>query len=148
MKKKQPHTTTEEQMLEAALAFDAADAAGILKEYTNAAHEQLLETHDFNAKPSRSAKYFTSYAKNHILLEIWDQFIASDEAYAEQVCGVYASDWFGEMRRIDIVKNFAAYLEGYVSTFDEPCESCKEEIENVEKAEKLMHIFKPNTGLA
>lgn len=147
MKKKQPHTTTEEQMLEAALAFDAADAAGILKEYTNAAHEQLLETHDFNAKPSRSTKYLTSYSKNKILLEVWDQFIAHEEAYAEQVCGVYASDWFGEMRRIDVVKRFADYLEGYLEGSDiiyESCESCKQEIE----AENLMHIFKPNTGLA
>ena len=148
MKKKQPHTITEEQLLDAALAFEAADAKGILKEYTRIAHDQMLNTHDFEAKPSRSAKYITSYSKNKILLDVWDQFIASDEAYAEQVCGIYASDWFGEMRRIDIVKNFAAYLEGYLESFDEPCDSCKKEIENVEKAENLMHIFKPNTGLA
>jgi len=146
MKKKQPHTTTEELMLEAALDFETADAEGTLTEYMKVAHEQMLDTHDFEAKASRSAKYLTSYSKNKILLEVWDQFIAHEEAYAEQICGIYASDWFGGIRGIDVVKRFADYLEGYLEGYElnEPCESCKQEIE----AENLMHIFKSDIGLA
>jgi hypothetical protein len=148
MKKKQPHTITKEQLQKAALAFEAADATGNLDEYIQESHKEFLDTHDFNIEASRSAKLCTSYSKKEILLEAWDQFIACEEAFAEQGFGMHAYEYFGEMRRIDLVKNFVVYLEGYVSSFDEPCDSCKKEIENVEKAENLMHIFKPNIGLA
>jgi hypothetical protein len=145
---KKPHTTTEEKMLQAAIVLDNADGDEEVKSYLNFAHDKMLETYDFDLEPSLSAKRITSYSKNKILLDVWNQFIAHEEAYAEQVLGVFAVDYFGHMRRIDVVKNFASYLEGYLESYDEPCDECKCEIKQLEEAENLMEMFKPEIGLS
>jgi hypothetical protein len=114
---KQPHTCTQEQLIEARLNWKKAEYEDRTREHLDATMQKLVESHDFNSNPSRSAKYVTSYSKNKILLDIWNQFVAYEEAIAEQVFGVNAPEYFGEMESFDMVNIFSDYLKGYLEEF-------------------------------
>ena len=67
---------------------------------------------DFNSKPSAYANKVTSWARKNILLDMWNQWVAFEEANGEQVFGLPVSETLAKMSRIDQINSFASYMNG------------------------------------
>ena len=84
--------------------------------------DEFLEQHDYGVEPLRMSKMSTGWAKNNMLLDVWNQWLAWEEKQAEKV-GPYAEGqgWrhLGEMKRYEQLNNFSCYLTGYCGSMME-----------------------------
>jgi hypothetical protein len=120
------HTITEEQQNIIFLQDYQNDHDMVI---FNQRQEEFLKTWDFNSNPSKYAKQVTGWAKKNILLDIWYQWVAYEEANGERVFGLPVSETLANMTRIDQVTAFADYLKSYL-------ESVNKKLEEEETKEK------------
>ena len=94
--------------------------------------DEFHSQHDFLEEPLRMSKVMTGWAKNNMLAEAWNQWLAWEEKHAEKV-GPYAEGqgWrhLGKMKRFEQLIAFSHYLSGY-------CEGIEELIAEEEKKER------------
>jgi len=127
-----PKTITQEQLDQVNQDYFIAFVANneeFPEEYIKARTNDFLEDYGFDAQPSRWAKQISGWTKNNLLLDAWNQYIAFEEAMGEQVWGMTASDTIGEVTRLDLLKRFVPYLQGYVEGIEE-CLSNDETVSN------------------
>ena len=77
--------------------------------------DRVVRNHDWNTNPKRYTKQVTGWAKNNLLLDCWNQWLAYMEAIEkgfDPTAKGYES--LGDMTRIEQVENFHAYLGGYL----------------------------------
>jgi len=82
-------------------------------------HTAFLEQHDFLEKPNRQTKSITSWTRENIVLDSWNQFIQCESKMAE------FAGWekegkgfrtFNSQRRCDVALSFAHYFLAAMET--------------------------------
>lgn len=83
-----------------------------------AALDKFIDEYDYHSDPSHSAKMMSAHGKK-LLISIWTQWVAFEEATAEHVGGFSAWDSLGEMTAAEQMENFHSYLGGFVESMME-----------------------------
>tara|TARA_R110000772_G_scaffold47512_1_gene108585 strand:+ start:698 stop:1081 length:384 start_codon:yes stop_codon:yes gene_type:complete len=106
------HTITKEQQEAIFLQDYQNEGSEIIFNQRNA---KFIANWDFNSEPSAYAKKVTSWARKNILLDMWNQWVAFEEANGEQVFGLPVSETLAKMSRIDQVTQFSSYMNGLLA---------------------------------
>ena len=113
------HTITKQQQQALWAEDNKVEGADAMATLVDERMSKYWETHDTERKPSRYAKQVTGWAKNNILLDIWDGWVSMEEAMGEQVFGLPVGETIGTMTRFEQVQAFHAYLGGYLESVEE-----------------------------
>ena len=79
----------------------------------NAALDKFTEDYDYHSDPSHLAKMMSANGKK-LLISIWTQWVAFEEACAEHVGGFNAWESLGEMTGVEQMEAFHAYMGGFI----------------------------------
>jgi len=90
--------------------------------------DRVVENHDWNSNPRMYTKQIAGWAKNNVVLECWNQWLAYEEAVTRGLYpGTKGHEVLGEMTRLEQAEMFHAYFTGYLKGIRESIEEDQED---------------------